>query len=453
MPGHKLGRGIPDELSGDLALWDLTEIPGTDNLHFPTGAIKEAQDLAARAFGADNTFFLVNGSTCGIHAVVMTICKPGDRLIVARNCHKSVITAMMLAGVEPVYIKPEYDRSFGISTIVSPAEVERAIKQYPDVSGVIITSPNYYGICSDIREIARITHSYGKILTVDEAHGSHLCFGTGLPECAMRGGADICVQSAHKTLPAFTQGAYLHTRGNRIDIDKLRDTLSMLQTSSPSYIIMSSLDIAREIMQRDGAALLEKLMKNIIWMEEKLDGLEGLSVLNEKLINKARLDKTRVVINIKNLGITGFNIEKILRKEYNIQVEMSDFYNIVCIGTVADRRQDYEKLCSSMSEIAFRFKGRSPLSDTYTEEVSIPEQKVLLREIIHAKSNPVKFTEAAGCISSSMIVPYPPGIPVVCPGEVISDQVVEYINRIIHSGGTVNGINESGEIRIIKYES
>src|SRR3989339_18069 len=210
MPGHKLGKGIEKEFLKNLFKLDITEIYGTDNLNYPSGMIKEAEELASKAFGASRTFFLVNGSTVGIHAMIMTICKEKDKLIVSRDCHKSVINGMLLCGVTPIYVIPEFDEEFGIFTYIDPKKIQHLLIENQDAVGVLITRPNYYGVCSNIDEIARIVHKYNKILAIDEAHGSHLKFLEKLPKCAMNGNADICVQSAHKTLLAFTQGAYLH---------------------------------------------------------------------------------------------------------------------------------------------------------------------------------------------------------------------------------------------------
>lgn len=452
MPGHKLGKGIPKSFLENLPLLDLTEIPGTDNLHFPEGAIHEAQELAAAAFHADKTFFLVNGSTTGIHAAIMSVCKPGDVLIAARNCHKSVINGMMIAGVSPVYIKPQFNGCFGIPGAVEPNRVKEALEQNPGAAGVLVTSPTYHGICSDIKGIAKIVHSFGKILIVDEAHGAHLNFHDSLPPCAMDSGADICVQSAHKTLPALTQGAYLHINSGRVDVEKIASNLRLLQTSSPSYIIMAFLDIARAIMGRDGKVLLEKLFDNIGWFKRMVKSIgagSGVSILNDEDIKEGRLDWTRIVVNFKNAGITGFEADKALRREYNIQVEMSDFYNIVCIGTVADRRENFEKLYGALSRIVPRLGSFRPLAQMPVKDPGIPKQAIELKDVMHRSGKMLKLSEAPGLVSKEMIVPYPPGIPVICPGEIVTGAAIEYIQGIINYGGVVNGLVNNEEICVV----
>lgn len=450
MPGHKLGRGLPEDYVRNLAAIDITEIPGFDNLHYPCGIIKKAQELAAQAFGAKETFFLVNGSTSGIHAIIMTICKPGDKLIVVRDCHKSVINGMILAGVRPYYISPEFDKTFGITTTVLAKEIKKAIHRNPDAVGVLITRPGYYGICSDIAELTEIVHSFGKVLIVDEAHGAHLKFNLRLPGSAMQYGADICVQSAHKTLTAFTQCAYLHVNSNNIDVDRLKFNLSLLQTSSPSYILMSALDFARAVMQYNGEKLLGNLLYNIEHFKDSISKLNNLKVLVKEDIENAKIDCTRIVIKTRGMGKTGYDVEKILRDEYNIQVEMSDLYNIVCIATIADKEGDFAKLSYALRELSVKFKLNPPLADINNKKIKIPDEGIELKDIRSCKSSKTKLRYSIDKISLDTITPYPPGIPIVCPGEIINEDVVEYINNIISSGGIVNGLTGNMEINVVK---
>jgi len=449
MPGHKLGKGFPADFLENIAALDLTEIAGTDNLHFPSGPIKEAQDLAAEAFGSKNSFFLVNGSTCGIHAIIMTICKPGDKLIVSRDCHKSVIGGLMLAGASPVYIRPEFNYDFGISAVVKVSEIENALRLHPDAAGVLITRPNYYGICSDIRAIAELVHSYGKVLAVDEAHGAHLKFHSALPESAMEAGADICVQSAHKTLAAFTQGAYLHVGSSRIELEKLKFYLRLLQTSSPSYIIMASLDVAREIMQRKGKEGLDQLINSIKGFKSKIEK-GGLPVTCLSYVEGGETDITRLVINVRGLGRTGFETDRKLREKYNIQVEMSDLCNIVCITTPADSTQDLEMLYRALEEIAMARKDG--FFTKYPEQlpIEIPEQKLEPGKAMSSRGEEIALNDAAGRISRCVITPYPPGIPLVCPGEIITSETVKYIYNIINCGGIVNGVGDNLEVSVVE---
>ncbi len=448
MPGHKLGKGIPEVFLKDLIKLDVTEIPGTDNLHFPEGAIFEAQKLAAHAFGAHETYFLVNGSTCGIHALILTICRPGDKLIVGRDCHKSAINGMMLAGVEPVFVKPKYNRRFSITTVISPSDIEDAIVENPDCAGVFITRPNYYGLCSDLDEISKITRKYKKILAVDEAHGAHLIFNDRLPKCSMQLGADICVQSTHKTLPALTQGAYLHVKSDKLDLDRLKFNLSVIQTTSPSYIIMSFLDMARAMMERTGEKLLNDLLDNIESIENCLDN-RGLMVLTEKSMENTHIDRSRLVINVRSLGMTGFEAEKLLREKYSIQVEMSDMNNIVCITTISDTGEDFDRLAWALNRLTHEVNNIMPSADKYDSSFLKPRQVMNLKDVFNCSGKKIKLDNAAGKVSRAMITPYPPGIPVVCPGEAISKDVVSYIKDIVNAGGRVTGLGENMEVDVI----
>ncbi|HHW32049.1 MAG TPA: aminotransferase class V-fold PLP-dependent enzyme [Clostridiaceae bacterium] len=451
-PGHKLGKGIPAEILRDLPFIDITEIPGTDNLHYPTGIIKEAQVLASEAFGSDNTFFLVNGSTSGIHAMIMAICKPGDQLIVSRDCHKSVISGMMLAGAEPVYLKPEFNEEFGITTVITPKEVEKMLEKYPKAAAVLITRPNYYGVCSDIKKIAEIVHRHGKILAVDEAHGAHLRFGDGLPFCAMDSGADICVQSAHKTLPALTQGSYLHVKNKRIDLDKLKMILRMLQTSSPSYLIMAMLDVARDILDCYGKILLSELFEYIETIQKQTEN-ENFRWLTNKDISGGEKDATRIVINVAKLGLTGYEADRILREKYNIFAEMSDLNNVVFIATIADKKESFDRLREGLlGLLEYQAKDvaeNKELSGILIKRPEMPAQVMKLKNILHAAGTREILDKAEGRISKEIITPYPPGIPLLCPGELITREIIEYIHELISKGCRVNGVSEKLDILVV----
>lgn len=448
MPGHKLGAGMPPEfLSGILGL-DLTELPGTDNLHHPAGAIRAAQELAAEAFGALASYFLVNGSTGGILAMIPAICRPGDSLIVGRDCHRAVIGGMLLAGVRPVYVLPEYDAHFGITTGITPESVEAALCAEPDAAGVLLTRPNYYGVCNDLADIARIVHSHGKLLAVDEAHGAHLRFTSRLPISALEAGADICVQSAHKTLPALTQGAYLHVGSEAIDRERLQYFLRTFQTSSPSYLIMASLDIARAIMQEAGEKGLNSLLSQIGDLKEK-NRVTANRILCKNHLRGFDLDETRITLCVKELGMSGYEAEELLRTRFGIQVEMSDLYNIVCIAVPADLDQNLGRLFSALGRLPSlsRSDGASREHEPY--RLQLPVQKLGLAEAVRARSSWVRLEEAAGRISKEIVAPYPPGIPVLCPGEEISREAADYLRKVAASGGLVHGLNEKCELNVI----
>jgi len=455
MPGHKLGAGIPGELLEHIEKLDLTEIPGTDNLHKPEGAIREAQNLAAKAFGARETFFLVNGSTVGLHAAIAAAAKRGQSLIVGRDCHRSVIAGLLLAGVKPFFVLPRYCNEFGISMGLSVEDVEKALLAAPDAAGVHITRPNYYGVCSDVSAIAELVHSHGKLLIVDEAHGAHLSFSPRLPVSSLKAGADICVQSAHKTLPALTQGAYLHVGSERVDIERVKYFLDIYQTTSPSYILMAFLDIAREIMEKSGRQLIDGLL-DIIEKSSIEAEKYGIKILGKELPDGFEQDYTRMTFNTASFGISGYDAEKHLREKFNIQVEMSDLYNIVCIGTIADDASSVEGLFSAIQLTAGEMRnGQCPagqlpafLPDAYIVS-ELPKQAAEPYEVLNSKGTKIPLKRACGRISREMIVPYPPGVAVVCPGEVFSAEIVGMLQNIVDKGGIVHGIDENGNVNVV----
>lgn len=448
MPGHKHGRGLPQEFIDYIPQIDVTEIPGTDNLHFPESIIKESQDLAAQLFGADQTFFLINGSSCGILASILTLCNHNEKLIVGRNCHKSVVAALTLAGAIPVYVSPEYNEEFGVSAHITPQSIEKALKENPDAKGVFITSPNFYGVCSDIREISKICHQYGKPLLVDEAHGPHLKFHQELPESAMDGGADICIQSAHKTLLALTQASFLHLRSDLIDINILKHILVMIQSTSPSYILMASLDIAREIVAERGEELLGELLENIKTFKLKMQVLTRLSIVDENT-NVFDFDPTRLVIHCRKLGISGFDLDRELRNRFNVQPELCDLYNVVFITTMDNIKEDFDALFNALVIIHEENKYRDELPLKNMRLDVIPEQIFLPSEAFSMQSVRVPLSESLGRISTASVVPYPPGIPVLCPGEEITQHSIDYIEMILNLGGSVNNIDSARTIEVV----
>ncbi len=455
MPGHKLGKGIPKRFLSEIEKLDLTEIPGLDNLHAPAGVLKEAQELAARAFGAKNSYFLVNGSTVGLHAAISAVCKPGDHLIAGRDSHSAVINGMLLRGVYPAYILPEYSTEFGINTGITPQAVEKALFEMPDAAGVLITRPNYYGVCSDIKKISEIVHKYNKILIVDEAHGAHLSFHPELPAGALEAGADLCIQSAHKTLPAFTQGAYLHVGSDRIDRERLEYFLDMFQTTSPSYVIMTYLDVARELMEKNGKNLLGGLLSSISSSSDEFCN-SGIRLLDRKALPGFELDVTRITANTAGIGITGYGAERLLREGHNIQVEMSDLFNVVCIATVADDTESVGRLFSALSNLE-----KTHVHDNVAELgeiMSIAAEYQGLKRLIQTVSpsmilesgiDRIPLEDAAGRTSRGTISPYPPGLPLVCPGEIISRDIVDYLMALVSSGGSVHGVGEDGTVAVL----
>lgn len=450
MPGHKRGNiykkaGI-EFLDGNLLTMDTTEVPGIDNLHCPEGAVLTAQGFAAEAFGADYSFFLVNGTTSGIYSMIMAAANPGDKIIIPRNCHKSVYGALILGRLVPVYINPEIDEELGIAMGIKPEALEYILEKHRDAKAVVITNPTYYGACSDLVRIAEIVHEKGMMLLVDEAHGSHFGFNERLPISALGAGADMTAQSIHKTLPAMTQSSMLHIKSGRVPLDKLKLFLQLTQTTSPSHILLASLDTARYIMQERGRELLDDIIDWSNWAREEINKIPGLYCLGSDRIGKygvAEFDPTRITVNLRALGMSGNKVEAILRKDFKIQVEMADLYNIVAISTIGDCQADYEKLVDALKSIASATRSGDE-GEKYAKVFhKFPELSVMPWEAIYCEKEQIEASDGIGRVCGEMIIPYPPGIPVLMPGEVITREAYEYLKLCVQQGIKINGASDT----------
>lgn len=441
MPGHKEGRIISKEYIKNLGKIDLTEVPGLDNLYNPEGPIFEAQILAAKAFGAIESFFLVNGTTSGIYAAMHAVLEPDDKVLIMRNSHKSVYNGLVLTGAVPVYIKPDIDYDSGIAMGISANNVERYLKNDKSIKAVIVTYPNYYGFCSDIVKISETVHNYGRVLIVDEAHGAHFAFSKMLPVSSLEAGADIAVQSIHKTLPSFTQSSILHLNSENIDADKLKFALSLFQTSSPSYILMSSIDIAREYMEGEGSVRLKRAVELSMYARSEINKIEGIRCLGEEIIGKYGImdfDKTKLTVNVSGVDITGAEAEKVLRDKYKIQVEMSDAVNILAMVTLADGKEEINLLIQGIRGFE---KLKNTANEIKIEEFSdIPAMILKPSEAVRRSKRLIPLNKSEGYISGDYIIPYPPGVPLICPGELIKKDMVKYINMLYNKGIKIIGI-------------
>lgn len=438
VPGHKMGRGLSASFGawlGPAGRLDLTEIPGLDDLHAPEGAIREAEELAAVAFGAEETFFLINGSTAGNLAMVMTVCRPGDAILVPRNLHKSVIHGLVLAQARPVFYTPEVDRAFGIATAVTTAEIERAVQANPDAKAVLITSPTYHGICSDLTAIADIVHRAGMMLLVDEAHGAHFTFHERLPQTAMAAGADMAVQSTHKLLGALTQASMLHIQGPRIDRVRLRKRLQLVQSTSPSYLLMASLDCARQQMVESGRELLERAIRAADEGRERLRELPGLSLLPAD-------DPLKWTINVTELGLSGTEAYRLLHEEQKITLELSDPYNVLAVLTYADGPRGIDRLVTALAKLTVQGE-RIPMAVPAFAEQPVGRAVLPLHMAFDLDSETVPLREAVGKVAAEMVIPYPPGIPLVVPGEEWTIDMIDYIEQLRAAGVRFSGAEDA----------
>lgn len=444
VPGHKQGRGLPAfrEYVGERVMaMDLTCVPGLDNICNPTGVIREAEDLAAEALGAERAFFLVNGTTSGIQAMLMAVCSPGDEVILPRNAHKSATGGLILSGARPVYVNPTVDREFGISTGITPEAVGQALSQHPHARAVFVINPNYYGTASNLREIVRVAHSFGVPVCVDEAHGAHFPFHPDLPPSAMEAGADLAASSAHKLLGSLTQSSFLLLQGNLISAERVKAVLNLTQTTSPSYILLCSLDVARQQMALRGREIMESILQLALRARRELAEVEGLRLLDAEVVGRPgcfALDPTKITMNVRKLGISGYQAEKLLRRRFGLQVELSDLYNVLVLVTLGDDEGTVSRLVHSFRSLA----GLRPRKNVVRFLPPLPEIPELLlspREAFYGESRSVPLEEAVGEVSAEAIMAYPPGIPLVCPGEVVTREIVDYVQALKQEEAELNG--------------
>ncbi|MFZ7102609.1 MAG: aminotransferase class I/II-fold pyridoxal phosphate-dependent enzyme [Peptococcaceae bacterium] len=437
VPGHKQGRGneILTSILGETTVAiDLTCMEDLDNICNPRSVIKEAENLAAAAYKAENAFFLTNGTTSGIQAMIMSVCNPGDKIIIPRNAHKSAIGGIILSGAYPIYLEPEIDPFLGIALGITVDKVRETLQIHPDAKAVFVINPIYYGITSNLREIVKTAHEFNVPVLVDEAHGAHLVFHEELPLSAMEAGADLAASSTHKLAGSLTQSSLLLHQGKLINPDYVKAVLNIAQTTSPSYILMASLDIARREMALKGRKKIEQVIKLTKQVKAELREIAGIYVLDTDILDgncKYSLDPTKLVINVRELGFSGYEIERILRQKYHIQIELSDLYNIIVLITIGDNQEIIGKFLHAFKEIIMSRHADKIIR--YTIDLPhIPEQQVLPREAFYGETHIVPLEEAEGEISAEMIMAYPPGIPLICPGERITKEIIDYV-QVLHT--------------------
>jgi arginine decarboxylase len=456
IPGHKKGAGIDTEFRnfiGDNALSiDLINIGPLDDLHSPKGMIKKAQDLAAEAFGADHTYFSVQGTSGAIITMIMAVCGPGDKIIVPRNVHKSVMSAIVFSGATPIFIHPEVDPNLGISHGITNDSVERALQQHPDAKGVLVINPTYFGIVADLKKIVEIAHSYHVPVLVDEAHGVHIHFHEDLPISAMQAGADMAATSVHKLGGSMTQSSILNVREGLVSAGRVQAILSMLTTTSTSYLLLASLDVARKRLATEGRELIDKTIQLSQYIRNEINQIEHLYCVGEEILGtKATFgyDPTKLIISIKDLGLTGYDVEKWLRENYNIEVEMSDLYNILCIITPGDTQKEADILITALKELSKEFHYLSGKVAAQVLLPDIPKLALTPRDAFYSKTEVVPVEEAVGRIIAEFVMVYPPGIPIFIPGEIITKDNLSYIQKNMEVGLPVQG-PEDDEIKFLR---
>ncbi|MFC0274669.1 aminotransferase class I/II-fold pyridoxal phosphate-dependent enzyme [Metabacillus herbersteinensis] len=460
IPGHKKGAGIDPEFRnfiGDNALSiDLINIIPLDDLHSPKGIIKEAQDLAALAFGADHTFFSVQGTSGAIMTMVMAVCGPGDKIIVPRNVHKSVMTAIVFSGATPIFIHPEIDKELGISHGITTDSVEKALQQNPDAKGVLVINPTYFGVSADLKKIVEVAHSYNVPVLVDEAHGVHIHFHEDLPLSAMQAGADMAATSVHKLGGSMTQSSVLNVREGLVSPQRVQTIMSMMTTTSTSYLLLASLDVARKQLATEGRELIEKTIQLSNQTRELINSIDNIRCIGEEILSsKATFDydPTKLIILVKELGLTGYDVEKWLRENYQIEVEMSDLYNILCIITPGDTERETTILIDALKALSLEYSKKQ--ENDLKIKILLPDIPVLAltpRDAFYSETEIVPFKESAGRIIAEFIMVYPPGIPIFIPGEIITEENLTYTLKNMEAGLPVQGPEDPSlsYLRVIK---
>lgn len=459
VPGHKQGNTIDAEfkdfLGQSIFKIDLTTFKALDSLHKPVGVIKEAQELASEVYGSDYSFFCINGTSGAILAMIMSVVKEKEKILIPRNVHKSITAAIILSGAIPIYMEPEIDNYLGIAHGVSCENVLNSLNKNRDAKAVLIINPTYYGVSTDIKKITQIVHSFNIPLIVDEAHGPHLYFSNKLPSSALEAGCDMCAQSTHKLLTSLTQSSMLHIKSKFINPQKVQQILNLLQTTSPSYILMSSLDTCRRQMALKGKELIESSINLAQYARNKINEIPGLYCFGNEIINKKGIydvDPTKLTICCRKLGITGYELYNILSKEYNIQLELADFYNVLAICSLGDNKNSIDALIYSLSKISNKLCKNKELKENFLNLPSIPEQILDPRKAFFTEKETYPLNESIGKISGEFILSYPPGIPILCPGEIITEEIIKYVYDLKKAGLNILGTEDitSNTIKIIK---
>ena len=445
VPGHKRGRGnmeLTEFLGEDCMNVDVNSMKPLDNLCHPVSVIKDAEMLAAEAFGAANAFFMVGGTTSAVQSMIMYACKEGDKIIMPRNVHRSAINAIILTGAVPVYVNPDVNHQLGIALGMSVSQVEQAIRDNPDARAIMINNPTYYGICSDLQRITDIAHAHGMLVLVDEAHGTHFYFGDNFPLTAMAAGADCASVSMHKSGGSLTQSSFL-LMGKNINADYMRQVINLTQTTSASYLLLSSLDISRKRLALSGKEIFAQTVEMAEYARSEINEIGGYYAYSRELINGDSIydfDVSKLSIYTLPIGLAGIEVYDLLRDEYDIQIEFGDIGNVLAYISVGDRKRDIERLISALAEIKRRF-GKSS-AHMLTQEYISPVVTETPRKAFYAPKRSLPLAEAAGHVCSEFVMCYPPGIPILAPGELITPEIIEYIRYAKEKGCQMTGTED-----------
>ena len=443
VPGHKRGRGNPElvQLLGKQCVeLDVNSMKPLDTLCHPISVIKEAEELAAEAFGASHAFLMVGGTTSAVQSMVLTACKKGEKIILPRNVHRSVINALVVNGATPIYVNPDVDKKLGIALGMKISQVEKAIEDNPDAVAILVNNPTYYGICSNLKKIVEIAHAHNMLVLVDEAHGTHFYFGENMPITAMAAGADMASVSMHKSGGSLTQSSFLLT-GPNVSAGYVRQVINLTQTTSASYLLLASLDISRRNLALRGKEAFEEVEKIAAYARNEINKIDGYYAYGEELINGDSIydfDTTKLTVYTLDIGLAGIEVYDKLRDEYDIQLELGDIGNILAYISIGDRMRETERLVSALYDIRRRYKkDRTGLFD---HEYINPSVVMTPQEAFYAeKEEMIPIRETNGRICTEFVMCYPPGIPILAPGERITQEIIDYIVYAKEKGCSMTG--------------
>ena len=442
VPGHKRGRGnreLAEFLGQECLDVDVNSMKPLDNLCHPVSVIRDAEILAAQAFGAAHSFLMIGGTTSAVQAMILSTCKPGDKIILPRNVHRSAINALILCGAVPVYVNPQVDERLGISLGMKVADVIAAIKNNPDAKAVLVNNPTYYGICSDIATITKVAHEHGMKVLADEAHGTHFYFSDKLPPSAMAVGADMAAVSMHKSGGSLTQSSLLLTGAN-INAGYVHQIINLTQSTSGSYLLMVSLDISRRNLALRGSEIFDKVIELVEYARDEINLLGGWYAYGKELVDGDSVfdfDVTKLSVFTRAIGLAGVEVYDILRDEYDIQLEFGDIANVLAYVSVGDRVKDIERLVNALADIK-RIYRKDP-SQLMKVEYIDPIVDAAPKDAFYAKKISLPIDQTVDKTAAEFLMCYPPGIPILAPGERITREILDYVRYAKRKGCQITG--------------
>ncbi len=445
VPGHKRGKGnreLTAFLGEACMAVDVNSMKPLDNLCHPVSVIKEAQELAADAFGAAHAFFMVGGTTSSVQAMILASCRAGDKIILPRNVHRSVINALVLCGAVPIYINPHTQPELGISLGMSLEDVERSINEHPDAVAILVNNPTYYGICSNLPAIVKLAHSRGMLVLTDEAHGTHFYFGEGMPISGMAAGADISAISMHKSGGSLTQSSLL-LLNKGVDADYVRQIINLTQTTSGSYLLISSLDLSRKNLALNGREIFKTVTNMAEYARGEINRIGDYYAFSKELVNGDTIfdfDRTKLSVFTLDIGLAGIEVYDILRDEYDIQIEFGDIANILAYLSIGDTRRGIERLVGALSEIRRIYKKSK--KGMLSQEYVTPAVVTTPRDAFYSPAETVPLKSSVGRVSAEFVTAYPPGIPLLAPGEQLTPEIIEHIEYSMERGSYMTGTKD-----------